>query len=77
MEKNKMITILFDLLKQYSFVYKHSIAFRISLYFFIENCNDTKYVVSTLFNELNECLGECIEEVLSEEDFEEILKILA
>ena len=48
----------------------------------LTGCNtsyiDNKKVASTLFNELKECLGEdCIEEVLSEEELEEILKIIA
>ena len=38
-----------------------------------QNCGKT-----TLFNELKECLGDdCVEEVLSEEELEEILKIIA
>lgn len=77
MKETNMIFKLLDLIKQYSFAYKNSMAFRTSLYFFIEHCNDNKKVASTLFNELNGCLGECVKEVLSDEDFEEILKIIA
>ena len=77
MQTFDLILRLLDLIKQYSFTYKNSIAFRTSLYFFIEHCDDNKKVVSTLFNELNGCLGECVKEVLSDEDFEEILKIIA
>ena len=77
MKETNMIFKLFDLIKQYSFAYKNSIAFRTSLYFFIEHCNDNKKIASTLFNELSECLGECVKEVLTEEELEEILKIIA
>jgi hypothetical protein len=78
MKETNMIFKLLDLIKQYSFAYKNSMAFRTSLYFFIEHCNDNKKVASILFNELKECLGEdCIGEVLSEEELEEILKIIA
>ena len=78
MKETNMIFKLLDLIKQYSFAYKSSMAFRTSLFFFIEHCNDYKKVASTLFNELKECLGDdCIEEVLSEEELEEILKIIA
>ena len=78
MKETNIIFKLLDLIKQYSFVYKNSMAFRTSLYFFIEHCNDNKKVASTLFNELKECLGDdCVEEVLSEEELEEILKIIA
>ncbi len=77
MKETNIIFKLLDLIKYYSFAYKNSMAFRTSLYFFIEHCNDNKKVVSTLFNELKECLGDCVEEVLSEEELEEILKIIA
>ena len=77
MKETNMIFKLFDLIKQYSFAYKNSIAFRTSLYFFIEHCNDNKKVASTLFNELSECLDECVKEVLTEEELEEIMKIIA
>ena len=53
MKETNIIFKLLDLIKQYSFAYKNSMAFRTSLYFFIEHCNDNKKVASTLFNELN------------------------
>lgn len=77
MKETNMIFKLFDLIKQYSFAYRTSMAFRTSLYFFIEHCNDNKKVVSTLFNELSDGLDECVKEILTEEELEEILKIIA
>ncbi len=77
MKETNMAFKLLDLIKQYSFAYRNSMAFRTSLYFFIEHCNDNKKVVSTLFNELSECLDECVKEILTEEELDEILKIIA
>lgn len=67
---------LLDIISQHSQCYKLSTAFQLSLRYMIDNCNDEKRVISVLVEEIKEMSDDCLEEFLSEEEIEEIKKII-